>query len=111
MNQEAVADAWQSLDVARRFGIVAERHSQLPDDRVEAAVEIDDAVWPKHLHEAFARHDLPGLREQFEQHRKRLRRQPDHLAIAHELPGARVERPTIERNAFFVSHLPMIMNK
>jgi dienelactone hydrolase len=69
---EPVANTRQRLDVARCIGVIAQHHTKLSYDRVQAVVEIHDAFGPQHFDQALSRDHITRMSEQLHENPQRL---------------------------------------
>ena len=91
-DQEAVAAARESLDVARLFRVVRERDANLVDREIDAMFKIDEGgIGPEMEPNFFARNDRAGAFGEKLKQAEGLRLQSDESAIFAKLTGRWVE--------------------
>jgi hypothetical protein len=89
---EPVSQLWQRLDVARLLRIVSERHADLVDGEVDAALEVDKGgVTPQMTLNVAAADHLSVTIEEQQENLEGLRRQFDRSSTLEELIGGTVD--------------------
>ena len=101
--QKAVSAPGNSLHIARRVGIVAQRFPNLPDRYSQAVIEFDEGVSrPEMLSHFLAGDDFPGTLHQHQEKTIRQVLKLDAIAVSREsaLPGIKLKwTETIEKCA------------